>query len=221
MSADAPSSTSAQPQHVTAASEGMLSPLSVACAWVMLVVGQNLWPSLAPLTSRLATIGQVVALTFALQLLHELGHVIAGLVVGLPFDRVTVGLFTLEREAHERGWRLRWALNRSWRKLAGCVEREISPAPGMREALTVTALGGPLASMLGGLLLMAAGTPWQGLGAVSIGIGVLNAIPISSLGQLSDGMIVWRLWSRRPDHAAWRAPFCDPGAVALGQDPAA
>jgi hypothetical protein len=123
--------------------------------------GQNTLPSLAPLTSPWRH-RQVVALTFALQLLHELGHVIAGLVWGCRSIASPSACSRSSARRTSAGWRLRWALNRSWRKLAGCVERESRPRPGMREALTVTALGGPLASMLGGLLLMAAGQPWQG-----------------------------------------------------------
>jgi hypothetical protein len=147
--------------------------------------------------------------------------VVAGLLVRLPFRALTVGLFTLRCEPCEDAasthfaaagvpgrWRYRWALNRSWRRFAGCVEREVTPAPEMREALTVTALGGPLASILLGALLAGWPAPWGGLGNISLVIGLLNLVPTAMFGQVSDGMIVWRLWSSRPQDVAWRAPLC-------------
>jgi hypothetical protein len=121
---------------------------------------------------------------------------------------VTVGLLTVRRERRAPGRGLIWDVNRSWQRLAGCVEREVVPAPGVRMALAVTALGGPLASILAGTLLLAAPAPWDGIGYVSLFVGVFNAIPTALFGQLSDGMIVWRLWSHRPADVAWRTQFC-------------
>jgi hypothetical protein len=93
-------------------------------------------------------------------------------------------------------------------RVGGCVERDVSPAPGIRVALTVTALGGPVASLVGGALLLNAPDPWHSFGYVSLLVGVMNAIPSAMFGQASDGMLVYRLWSRRPAAVAWRAPFC-------------
>jgi hypothetical protein len=44
---------------------------------------------------------------------------------------------------------------------------------------------------------------------VSLFVGAFNAVPSVLLGQASDGMIVYRLWSRHPAHVAWRARFSD------------
>jgi hypothetical protein len=207
----------ATPPHVPStapaprATELMLSPLAIVGAWVLLVVWGELWPGLAALTDRLAFAGEVALVTLGVHALHELGHVLAGFAVRLPFSRVTLGLVTIEREGPTGVARLR--LNRSWRRVAGCVERDVEPAPGLREALTVTALGGPLASLVGGAALLAAPGPLSGIGYVSLLVGLVNALPFTLLGQQSDGMLVWRLWSARPTDVAWRAAFCEPRAA--------
>jgi hypothetical protein len=182
-----------------------LTPLAAAAAWAVLFAGGALWPPLAPLSARLAVVGEVVLVTLVLQAVHECGHLAAGALVGLPFRAVTLGLITVERVRDAAGPRLRWDVNRSWKRFAGCVEREITPAPGVRGAMTVSALGGPLASLVAAALLLGAPEPWRGFGFVSLVIGVMNALPIAALGQASDGMLVYRLWSRRPADVAWRA----------------
>jgi fatty acid desaturase len=184
------------------------TPLGAAALWAVLVAGGHLWPALAPYATTLVFAGLVFGATCAVHLIHEAGHVIAGLFVGAPLDAATVGLVTVRRERRGGRRRFTWHLNRSWRRLAGCVEREVTPRPGMRLALTVTALGGPIASLAVGALLLAAPDPWRGLGLISLFVGVVNAVPSSFLGQASDGMLVYRLWSRRPAAVAWRMPFC-------------
>jgi len=185
------------------------TPLNAMSAWAVIVAGGTVWPALDPLSEKLAFAGAVVSLTLALHVLHEAGHVVAGALVGLPFSTLTVGLFTVRREPHGAGWRLAWDVNGSWRKFAGCVEREITPGPGIREAMTITALGGPVASLIAGFLLIGAPPPWRGLGVVSLLVGLFNVLPTALLGQPSDGMIVYRLWSQRADAVAWRAPLCE------------
>lgn len=188
-----------------------LTPLNAAAAWAILVHGTVLWPALAPLSAKLAYVGGVIVLAIAVHLIHEAGHVLAGLAVGLPFRSVTVGLFTLRREPRG-GARLTFDVNRSWKRLGGCVEREVVPAPGLRRALTVAAVGGPLASIAGGALLLAAAPPaYAALAEMSLFVGLFNAVPTALLGQPSDGMIVYRLWSRRPAAVEWRTQICGAG----------
>jgi len=138
--------------------------------------------------------------------------VLAGLAVRAPLQSVTLGVLTVYRERRGGDGRFRCAVNRSWRRFAGCVEREIAPAPGLQVALTVTALAGPAASLAGGAVLLAAPGSWSSVGLASILIGVLNALPITVLGQASDGMIVRRLWGRRSADVAWRTEL---GVVAI------
>jgi hypothetical protein len=187
-----------------------VTPLNAAAVWVILAAGGACWPALAPLSAKLTAIGGVLTLTLAVHAVHEAGHLLAGLLVGLPFRSATVGLFTVRRENDGPGWRLVWDVNRSWKRVAGCVEREVPRTPGVRVALTATALGGPLASLVGGALLLSASDPWRGFGYVSLFVGVFNVVPTMILGQASDGMLVYRLWSRRPSAVAWRASLCGP-----------
>lgn len=203
------SSTTRPTAGVTPSIGEFVTPLNAVSVWVALVGVGWLWPTLGPVTARLAFAGQVVVLSLMLHALHEAGHLLAGALVGLPFRAVTVGLITVRRE-HEAGvWRFVWDVNRSWRKFAGCVERVVTPAPGVRVAMTVTALGGPVASLLVGLALLAAPSPWSGLGSVSLLVAAFNAVPSAVFGQLSDGMIVFRLWSQQASALAWRATWCD------------
>ena len=181
------------------------TPLAAATAWASVVAAGAVWAPLAHVAGPLAAMGQALLAILALHAIHEGGHVLAGLLVRAPLQSVTLGVFTVLRERRGGDGRFRWAVKRSWKRFAGCVEREVTPAPGLREALTITALGGPVASLAAGALLVAAPTPWSGLGAASLLVGALNATPVTVLGQASDGMIVWRLWSRRPAQVAWRA----------------
>lgn len=187
------------------------TPLAATAAWASVVAAGAVWAPLAHVAGPFAAMGQTLVAVLALHAIHEGGHVLAGLVVGAPLQSVTLGVLTVLRErrgGRGGGGRFRWAVNRSWKRFAGCVEREVTPTPGLREALTVTALGGPAASLVAGALLLAAPAPWSGLGMASLLVGALNAAPVRVLGQASDGMIVWRLWSRRPAHVAWRAELC-------------
>jgi hypothetical protein len=155
-----------------------VTPLNAAAVWVILAAGGACWPALAPLSAKLTAIGGVLTLTLAVHAVHEAGHLLAGLLVGLPFRSATVGLFTVRRENDGPGWRLVWDVNRSWKRVAGCVEREVPRTPGF--------------------------------GYVSLFVGVFNVVPTMILGQASDGMLVYRLWSRRPSAVAWRASLCGP-----------
>jgi hypothetical protein len=180
------------------------TPVAAACAWLAAVIGGGVWEPLAPLANPLAAAGQAVLGVLALHAFHEGGHVLAGLAVGAPLQSVTLGVLTVYRERRGGTGRFRCSVNRSWRRFAGCVEREITPAPGLQVALTVTALAGPVASLAGGAVLLAAPGSWSSVGLASILIGVLNALPIKVLGQASDGMIVRRLWGGRAADVAWR-----------------
>lgn len=193
-----------------------ITPLGAACVWAVVSAGHALWAPQSHVAGLLASVTQAVLAVLTLHALHEGGHVLAGLIVGVPLQSVTLGLLTLRRERRGGDGRFRWDVNRSWQRFAGCVEREVDPAPGLREALTATALGGPVASAVGGALLLAAPEPWVGVGMASLVVGLLNALPIRVLGQASDGMIVRRLWSRRPADVAWRTEICGADATPAG-----
>jgi uncharacterized repeat protein (TIGR04138 family) len=86
---------------------------------------------------------------------HELGHLVAGWAMGLPFVRLKVGLLAVERE----GERLRVRLNTAWFKQALFVERK--PVWGRDGAARWAGfvLGGPLANLLLGAACLA-GAAW-------------------------------------------------------------
>ena len=200
---------------------GLTTPLGAVCAYALVTAASTPWPALTTVAGVLEFVGRSVLAILALNAIHEGGHVLAGVAVGLPFRALSLGPVTLlrERRAGRRAGRLVWKANRSWRRFAGCVEREVEPAPGVREALTVTALSGPLASLVGGaVLLHLLPDAWRDVGYASLVIGVVNALPVNNMGQASDGMTGWRLWSRRPEHVAWRTQFC--GADATPDTPA-
>jgi hypothetical protein len=205
---------------------GPTTPLGSVCAYALVMAVSAVWQPLAPAAGLLSAIAQALVAVLALHAIHEGGHVLAGVVVGLPFQAVSLGPVTLlrERRAGRGAGRLVWSVNRSWKRFAGCVEREVEPAPGVRRALTVTALGGPAASLVGGALLLAGSDAWRTVGYASLLIGAVNALPVHLMGQASDGMIVLRLWSRRPADVAWRTQFCGvdatSGAPVDGSGPA-
>ena len=199
---------------------GLTTPLGAVCAYAAVIAVSAPWPRLTTVAELLTSMGQAVLAILALHAIHEGGHVLAGVVVRLPLQAVSLGPVTLlrERRGGRSVGRLVWGINHSWKRFAGCVEREVEPAPGVREALTATALAGPLASAAGGALLLALPGAWRDVGYASLLIGLVNALPLNLMGQASDGMIVLRLWSPRPAHVAWRAQFC--GADGAAEAPA-
>jgi hypothetical protein len=95
------------------------------------------------LSGRALLIGFLPAFYFAV-LVHELGHVVAGLSAGLELRTLMVGAFLLTREA--RGWKVRFTPRRILAGgLAGLVPKS---ADRLTERYTRLVLGGPAASVL-------------------------------------------------------------------------
>jgi hypothetical protein len=188
------------------------TPPLVAALLTLAIVGGGFWEPLAPAAAWLGQVANTILIVLGICAVHEAGHLVGGLSADMPFSRFSLGIVTFGCEDRPDGVQLSVGWNRDWLKVAGCVEREIAPGPRLREALTATALGGPVASIVAGALLWACPAPWRELGTVSLLIGLVNAVPMSWLGQQSDGMIVWRLWSSDPADVAWRAPFLEPVA---------
>ena len=182
-----------------------LTPPLIAALLTLAIVGGGLWEPLTPASAWLSQLASTVLIVLGICAVHEAGHLVGGLLVDMPFSRFTLGIVSFGCEDRPEGVHLTVGWNREWLKVAGCVEREIAPGPRLREALTVTALGGPVASIVAGVLLWSCPAPWRELGTVSLLIGLVNVVPTSWLGQQSDGMIVWRLWSSHPADVAWRA----------------
>jgi hypothetical protein len=197
--------------------------LALLLAWQVFAVGVNGGPA-----DSLA-LGVGGLLTFlALLAVHELGHLLAGRAVGLPFERFTVGPLQLVRE----GGRWRARLNTAWSQPAAYV---LLPPPQVghgyrRWRWAAMVLGGPLANLLvGAACLAAAGhlnpcppasvstnarAGWRGVailypgdlttawlnmaGIVSLWLGVCNLVPGSAKGMRSDGGQLLDLWRAAP-----------------------
>lgn len=144
-----------------------------------------------------------VLVVLGLSAVHELGHVFAGGFAGLRLVSCSVGPLSLVR----RGGRYALDENPHWIRFAGCVEHDIPRGTTTRLDLTISALGGPIANFVLAALLFAVrdhGAFVQSVALWSAVFGLINAIPLRLNGQTSDGGLVWRLWSTRPDDVAWR-----------------
>ncbi|WP_276959206.1 hypothetical protein [Allomeiothermus silvanus] len=128
-------------------------------------------------------------------LVHELGHVVGGLLAGFRFVWLVWGPLELRRE----GERLRLARNRHL-GLAGGLALCLPPDEASRWGVAWYVGGGPLLSLGAGsaalALAGAGGMPAQGsvegwaaaaFGLASLGIGLLTLIPSRRGGLLSDG----------------------------------
>lgn len=134
-------------------------------------------------------------------LLHEAGHALAGLAVGLRLLAVGVGPLRAERGA--TGWRIHWA--GSIRGIGGfalLLPRDESQG---RWQAAVYLLGGPLANLFAAGLAWAAlragladAMPWLALAWITVAIGLVlglaNLVPMLAGGWSSDGRQLLKLW---------------------------
>jgi hypothetical protein len=81
-----------------------------------------------------------VLLVWLATLIHELGHFVAGLLVGLRFDCINIGPFIYERKVPTRKFRIRPTL------FTGFTEMSLDKVRRVRKRLIVFSLGGPCAS---------------------------------------------------------------------------
>lgn len=147
----------------------------------------------------------VLAAIFSL-VVHELGHLAAGLAVGFRFHLFALGPLLIERDP--RG-RVRLAWNRDpglFGGAAGTVPRNME---GLRRRFAVVVVGGPIASLVlalvaaaalalfptpGGLLAME--LKWIRL--LSAAVFVMNAIPMANGPFVTDGLRLLRVLGRGP-----------------------
>jgi hypothetical protein len=144
--------------------------------------------------------------------LHELGHVAAGLLSGFRFYLFVIGPL---RIVNDNG-RLRVHYNRfgtSWGGLAGCAP--VTDLPNMRSRMLWFAAGGPLFSLLGGLIVfpaysVAVSHPALSLigivlGGVSFLLAVVTLIPNRLSGWVSDGARIRMLLRNDREAMRWMA----------------
>lgn len=181
---------------------------------VVVSLGLRLLPvvgsQLSPLTAGLAT-----ALGFLLggwlqTVLHELGHAMAGRLVGLRLVAMGVGPWRLLRD-HAGQWR--GQRSRGLDGVGGFAV--VVPNPGQtlsRGAESVMLLGGVAANLLFGALgLGLATTGWLGefagiwlvmFGMLGLAMGVFNLMPLRSAGWHNDGKALLDLWRGQADALA-------------------
>lgn len=180
-------------------------------AGAVLLVG-SLLPALPDLSLwTLLGFGALVAVSAWVHiLLHEAGHAVAGIAVGLQPLAFGVGPIRAERSGE--GWRFRWG--GSVAGIAGFAALlPRADAPPSLGGQAVYLLGGPLTNLLlaaaSGLVLLAVDLPamaYAGLVVfllIGLAIGIVNLVPFETGGWLSDG-------------AGLRLLRRDPGAMLAG-----
>ncbi|MCU0649762.1 MAG: M50 family metallopeptidase, partial [Gemmatimonadaceae bacterium] len=147
------------------------------------------------MVSCMALIGTIVV--------HELGHLLGGRLVGFRAFLLIVGPLRLERSAS--GWR--FAMNRSIALAGGLAGTAPTDTHRVRQRMAVVIAGGPLSSLITGVLALAwclslrpsefdIATPFgrvlfaaslAAYGFGSVGIGLLTLIPGRTAGFRTDG----------------------------------
>ena len=134
----------------------------------------------------------LLAVTFVVVAVHELGHLAGALSAGFRFQLLTVGPFTLYRD----GERIRFRWNTDWMQMGGLAAALPGPGADVRRGAMRMIVGGPLTSYLlalaGGVLFTTAGEgalrmAGMMFGLQSLAIGVMTSIPGAMGGYLSDG----------------------------------
>jgi hypothetical protein len=197
------------------------SALALWFAWQAFVVGVNHGPG--PFL-RLGAGG--VLTFFGLLAAHELGHLLAGRAVGLPFRGLAVGPLRVARD----GDGLRAHLNTDWfGPPAYFTHGPAAGADARRRAVML--LGGPLASLIPGAACLVAGSwlnpgppadlpgaarsGWRGVallypgdawtaalntaGVLSLGLGLGTLVPGRAAGCRTDGGPLLDLWRAEAD----------------------
>jgi peptidase M50-like protein len=155
--------------------------------------------------SALAIPFGILAAMFLSTVVHELGHIVAGLVFGMRFRGVLIGPFVLQRS--RIGWRFR--LTRFW--VRGHTYMSLPKVRNMRRRLFALVLGGPLSSLVCGAAALIVGevlqarseTSWVGVlelfGVYSIFIGIIAFRPFRVGPYAGDGMLLRALTRSRAD----------------------
>ena len=161
-------------------------------------------------------------LGFANVVIHELGHVIAGLFMGFRF--VSVRVWSLRMNS---GFRFRLADNRG-SEYAGLARMLPIGSRAFKTRVIVMTLGGPVANLLTSFMIAPyIGTiPLAGWFMVWSGfVGIFNLVPFSRGKTLTDGRRILKLFSRKIPNKRRLALMkivadCAKGRAPAGIDPA-
>lgn len=143
---------------------------------------------------------------------HELGHLIGGWMAGFQFQFYAVGPLRLDRD----GQQIRISFNRTpslWGGMAASTPdpQNIPEGESLRNKMLLVVSGGPLASVLGGLMAIPAFALWQThptaaaagfiFAVASTLIALVTMFPIGNGGFVNDGGRILNLLRR--DQAAY------------------
>ncbi len=158
---------------------------------------------------NLILLGTCLSSLLLVLLVHELGHLTGGLLVGFRAFLLIVGPIRLERAS--RGWRV--ALNTNMALFGGLAGSAPTDGRHLARRTAVMVAGGPMVSLLVGigaavalvaldLLPLDRDTPFSSVlsvfgllcvGGTSAAIGVVTLMPLTTSGFLSDGARLLRL----------------------------
>lgn len=148
--------------------------------------------------NKLAMLPFLVAIILLVLIVHEVGHVLAGLWVGFEFRMITVGPFMLQKEGNKTRFRWNTRLNAAG-GLALCLPKT---EQNLKNNFIKFVAGGPIASLLFALLCLAiyyngqtrsAQNFWLLSGTMSTMIFFTTIIPMRSKGFFSDGARILNL----------------------------
>lgn len=180
---------------------GMGAAFGFGALWLMRPALRSL-PKLGKVVALEAAVAVVVCM-FGLILLHELGHLLGGLLVGFEFSFLTTGPLRIYRQ----DGKLHVSWNKSlelWGGIAACFPKDFKD---LNRRMLVMVAGGPLASLVVGaaLWLLAPlvaphlAIAMRVLGATSLALGAVNAIPMQNGRFQSDGGKIRTLLAGGPE----------------------
>jgi hypothetical protein len=214
------------------ASAGAATPLDMAGAYrtlslggVVLLLVQNVVQSAAAYVAR-TLLGTMVVWAPILLLeiaAHEMGHVLAGRLVGFRFMFCTIG--PLKVTSTGRGLVL--AYNENWMKVAGSAASVPTDPRNARQRELVRVMGGPMASLLVGCAAVALAATTSGMAHRLCELAAItslfsfgaNMLPFKSGGALSDGARIKMLLRSRQSADRYCAIVALVGASKRGQRP--
>lgn len=179
---------------------------------VAFLYGLNLWWHWANLNGLSSSRGisyilQLVLADFVIVLVHEFGHAVTGLALGMKLRAFIVGPF--QWRIREGKWKFRFQPGHFFSTGGATAVVPTNPQQSHREQLCMIAAG-PFASLLLGLIslwaaLSAPGHPWEQawlflscVGTLSLLVGVLNLVPFQSGSAYSDGAQIYQLLAEGP-----------------------
>lgn len=128
--------------------------------------------------------------------IHELGHLIGGLMARLRFHFYVVGPLRVERSDYDR---IRVTLNTDVAFAGGVVAMLPTDMADLRRRMLFMIGGGPAASLLFGVACLAIPNGMARIAAVfSLLIFIATAIPMTTGGMATDGARVMRLLGAGP-----------------------